>query len=43
MGKFKNLKLKILRLVSKNEKKTLIQIFYKKYFLVNFIYCPEEP
>ena len=23
---------KILRLVSKNEKKTLIQIFYKKYF-----------
>ena len=31
---------KILRLVSKNEKKTLIQIFYKKYFLVNFIYCP---
>lgn len=31
---------KVLRLICKDEKKTLIQIFYKKYFLVSFIYCP---
>ena len=31
---------KVLRLVYKDKKKTLVQIFYKKYFLINFFYCP---